>query len=317
LFPPPPRPFGPSGPSPRARPPSPSALSALAGPLVSATAFPTPASPALSARGPELSALPSPRNRRPEPRVPQTPRPRHAWSLPPPRPRPLEPRTSLALIPSLICAPAGLPSTSPTLLARQSAAAIKPPPPELVSPSPLEPRHALCHGELRLDVRNPGRAPISPLPPRIPLPALTAVLCAAVEVRHRRLGLPPRLRRHRGVPGVRLEVRNLSRPLPSFLLPPVAFNCSPESLSATAETLRRGSPPSGAPAPTQSSPEGSPRPPQPPRPPRSSQGPAEPLRPSSPASPPPRGRAPPPLLAGGEDRSQPPNPHRPSQIERP
>jgi hypothetical protein len=117
---------------------------------------------------------------------------------------------------------------------------------------------------------------------------LTAVLCAAAEVCHRRLGLPPRLRRHRGVPGVRLEVRNLPCPLPSPLLHSVAFNCSPESLSATAEPLRRGPPPSGAPAPTQSPPEGSPRPPQPLRPPRSPQGPAEPLRPSSPASSPPR-----------------------------
>jgi hypothetical protein len=249
--------------------------------------------------------------------VPRTPRPRRAWSSPPPALRhlSLEPRPP-SLPPSFTHLQNPL-SLSPTLRARQSTAAIKPPPPELVSPSPLEPRRALCHGELRPSVRNPGRAPISPLPPRIPLPALTAVLCAAAGVRHRRLGLPPRLRRHRGVPGVRLEVRKLSRPLPSFLLPPVAFNCSLESLSATAGPLHRGPPPSGAPAPTQSPPEGSPRPPQPPRPPRSSQGPAEPLRPSSPASSPPRGRAPPPLLAGGEDRSRPPNPRRPSQIERP
>jgi hypothetical protein len=232
-------------------------------------------------------------------------------------PRPLEPRASLALSPSLICAPADPSPTSPTLRTRQSVAAIKPPPPELVPPSPLEPRRALCHGELRPDVRNSGRAPISPLPPRIPLPALTVVLYAAAEVRHRRLGLPPHLRRQRGVPRVRLEVRNLSRPLPTFLLPPVAFNCSPEFFSATVEPLRRGPPPSGAPAPTQSPPEGSPRPPQPPRPPRSPQGPAEPPRPSSPASSPPRGRAPPPLLAVGEDRSWPPNPRRPLQIERP
>jgi hypothetical protein len=89
MFPPPPRPFGPFGPSPRARLPPPSSLSALAGPPVSATAFPAPApAPAflsLSARGPELSAPPSPRNRRPGPRVPRTPRPRRAWSSQPPR----------------------------------------------------------------------------------------------------------------------------------------------------------------------------------------------------------------------------------------
>jgi hypothetical protein len=36
--------------------------------------------------------------------------------------------------------------------------------PEPVSPSTSEPRRALCHGELRLDVRNPGHAPIPPPP---------------------------------------------------------------------------------------------------------------------------------------------------------
>jgi hypothetical protein len=56
--------------------------------------------------------------------------------------------------------------------------------------------------------------------PNFLCPHSPAVLCAVAVVRHRRLGLPPRLRRNRGVPGVRLEVRNLPRPLPSFLLPP-------------------------------------------------------------------------------------------------
>ena len=43
--------------------------------------------------------------------------------LAPASPRPLEPRTPLALSPSLICAPADPSSTSPSLRARQSAAA--------------------------------------------------------------------------------------------------------------------------------------------------------------------------------------------------
>jgi hypothetical protein len=146
--------------------------------------------------------------------------------------------------------------------------------------------------------------PQFPLPLSIfPCPRSPAVLRAAAEVRHRQPGPSSRHCRHRGVPGVRLEVRNLSRPLPTFVLPPVAFNCSPEPFSAAAEPLRRGPPPSGAPAPTQSPPDGSPRPPQPPRPLRSPQGPAEPPHPSSPASSPPRGRAPPPLLAVGEDQA--------------
>jgi hypothetical protein len=126
--------------------------------------------------------------------------------------------------------------------------------------------------------------PQFPLPlPEFICPRSPAVLCAVAEVRHRRLGLPPRLRRHRGVPGVCLEVRNLFRPLPSFFTAPAALNSSPESLSAAAEPLRCGPPPFGAPVP---------------------------------ASPPPREQAPPPLLAGGEDRSRPPNPRRLSQIER-
>jgi hypothetical protein len=83
--------------------------------------------------------------------------------------------------------------------------------------------------------------------PNFLCPRSPAVLCAVAVVRHRRPGLSPHLHRHRGVPGVRLEVRNLPCPLPSFLLPPAALNSSPESISAAAEPLRRGPPPSGAP----------------------------------------------------------------------
>ncbi|PWZ52463.1 hypothetical protein Zm00014a_041402 [Zea mays] len=80
-------------------------------------------------------------------------------------------------------------------------------------------------------------------------PRSPVVLRAAAVVRHRRPEPSPRLRRHRGVPGVRLEVRNLLYPLPSPLLHPAALNSSPESISAAAEPLRRGPPPLRCPCP--------------------------------------------------------------------
>jgi hypothetical protein len=129
--------------------------------------------------------------------------------LAPASPRPLEPRTPLALSTSLICAPADPSSTSPSLRARQSAAATNPRRPELVSRPPLELRRVHCHGELRPGVRNPERAPISPSPPYFSRPALTRRPPCS---RHRRPGPPSRHRRHRGDPGARLEVKNLSRP---------------------------------------------------------------------------------------------------------
>jgi hypothetical protein len=90
-----------------------------------------------------------------------------------------------------------------------------------------------------------------PLPLSISLcPRSPAVLRAAAEVRHRRPGPSSRHCRHRGVPGVRLEVRNLLCPPPFPLWLSAAPNCSPESLSAAAEPLCRGPPPSGAPVPT-------------------------------------------------------------------
>ncbi|PWZ08818.1 hypothetical protein Zm00014a_031485, partial [Zea mays] len=84
--------------------------------------------------------------------------------------------------------------------------------PELGSPSPLELRRALCPGELRPDVRNPGRAPNSLSPPISLCPSSPAVPRAAAEVPHRRPGPPSRHSRRRGVPGARLEVRDPSRP---------------------------------------------------------------------------------------------------------
>ena len=80
-------------------------------------------------------------------------------------PRPLEPQSLAHPLPPSFAHLQNPFSTSPTLRARQSAAAVTRRRPEPVSPSTPEPRRALCHGELRLDVRNPGHAPISPLPP--------------------------------------------------------------------------------------------------------------------------------------------------------
>jgi hypothetical protein len=74
--------------------------------------------------------------------------------------------------------------------------------------------------------------------PNFLCPRSPAVLRAAAVVRHRRHGPSPRLRRHREVPGIRLEVRNLPCPLPSLLLLTPALNSSPESISAAAEPFR-------------------------------------------------------------------------------
>jgi hypothetical protein len=146
--------------------------------------------------------------------------------------------------------------------------------------------------------------PQFPLPLPISLcPRSPAVPRAAAEVHHRRPEPPSRHCRHRGVPGTRLEVKNLSRPLQTRVLPSATFDSSPELFYATAEPLRREPPPSGVPAPTQPPPGDSPCPPQPSRPLRSPQRPAERPRPSSPASPPPRGRASPPQLAVGEAKA--------------
>jgi hypothetical protein len=148
-------------------------------------------------------------------------------------------------------------------------------------------------------------APQFPLPLPISLCSRSPdVLCAAAEVRHRRPGPPSRHCRRRGVPGARLEVKNLSRPLQTRVLPSATFDSSPELFYAAAELLRREPPPPlRCPCPDPAPPGDSPCPPQPSRPLRSPQRPAERPRPSSPASPPPRGRAPPPQLAVGEAKA--------------
>jgi hypothetical protein len=131
-------------------------------------------------------------------------------------------------------------------------------------------------------------------------PRSPAVLRAAVVVRHRRPEPSPRLRRHREVPGVRLEVRNLLCPLPSPPSLPAALNSSSESVGAAAEPFRPGSPPPvplSQPSPASKFPTPSPI----------SQTtsvalrPAEPPRPCLRRAPPPRVRPPPPLLAGEGD----------------
>ncbi|PWZ20283.1 hypothetical protein Zm00014a_000012, partial [Zea mays] len=177
--------------------------------------------------------------------------------------------------------------------------------PELGFSSPLELRRALSPGELRPDVRNPERAPIPSPPPYFSLPALTRRPPCS---RHRRPGSPSRLCRRRGVPGARLEVRDLSRPYrPLFcsLLRLIArrSRITPPPSRPAAEPPRREPPPSGASAPTQTPPMESPCPPRPPRPLGLPQSPASRPCPSSPASPPPRGRAPPPQLAVGKTQA--------------
>jgi hypothetical protein len=78
-------------------------------------------------------------------------------------------------------------------------------------------------------------------------PRLPAILRAAAVVRRRRLEPSSRLRRHREVSGVRLEVRNLPCPLLFPPMLPVVLNFSSESVGTAAEPSRRGPPPSGAP----------------------------------------------------------------------
>ncbi|PWZ05992.1 hypothetical protein Zm00014a_017990, partial [Zea mays] len=143
-------------------------------------------------------------------------------------------------------------------------------------------------------------APQFPLPLPISLcPRSPVVPRAAAEVRHRRPGPPSRHCRRRGVPGARLEVKNLSRPyrpvycLLSRLIP--RRSCSTPPLSRF--TVDRPPPvPLSRPSPTGRFPVPSPTFPAA----QVAQRPAKRPRPSSPASPPPRGRAPPPQLAVGE-----------------
>jgi hypothetical protein len=161
-----PRPFGPAGP-PRARL-LPLFLSAPVGPPCPRCRFPCACarSLSLSACGPPLSAPSSPRKRPPELRAHRGLRAhvaRRARNCPahvhlrPPEPHSLFPPPSFAHLQSLISTPR---------VARPPGRSRRCP---LLSqarfPSKSEPCCALCHGELCLDVRNSGHAPISPLPP--------------------------------------------------------------------------------------------------------------------------------------------------------
>ena len=233
----------------RALPP---ALSALAGPPVSAAASRAPASAllSLSARGPGLSAPSSPRNRRPSYALPPSPRPRRAWSSQPPAPSHLSPEPHSPSPPP----PFALQQTPLPPLPRCSHA--RAPPPQIPAVPSSFPRRRWSSAVPPATVSFASASAtrdtpqfLFPLPISL-CPRSPAVLHAAAEVRHRRPGPPSRRCRHRGVPGVRLEVRNLSRPLPTFVLPPVAFDCSPEPLLRRRRAASPWTAPSGAPAPT-------------------------------------------------------------------
>jgi hypothetical protein len=239
------RPFGPAGPS-RARAPFPLPLSVLAGPPVSAAAFPARAL-APSARGPPLSVPSSPRNRRPScarrglrAHVARKARNRPALGH-------LSPRASLTLSFPHLCT-CRTPFQPPPRCAH--ARALPPLPAAVPSPfpcrrrSPAVPSATVSFASTSATRDTPQFLLSLPdfLCPRSP-----AILRAAVVVRHRRLEPSPRLRRHREVPRVRLEVRNLPCPLPSPPSLPTALNSSSESVGAAAEPFRRGPPPSCAP----------------------------------------------------------------------
>jgi hypothetical protein len=153
--------------------------------------------------------------------------------------------------------------------------------------------------------------------PNFLCPRSPAVLCAVAVVRHHRPGPSPRLRRHRGVPGVRLEVRNLLCPLPSLYCTLLRSIPCWSRLAPPPSHFAVDHPPPvplSRPSPHQKIPRAFPNLPGHPGRPKDPQSPRAPrLR----RAPPPRVRSPPPLLAGEGDRSRPPNPSRPSQIGRP
>ncbi|PWZ32077.1 hypothetical protein Zm00014a_029927, partial [Zea mays] len=137
------------------------------------------------------------------------------------------------------------------------------------------------------------------------LPALTRLPPCS---RHRRPGSSSRLRRRRGVPGARLEVRDLSRPYrPLFCsLPRVIPRRSKVTPPPSRSAANRPPPvPLPRPRPHQRIPRALPNLPGHSDRPKDPQGPRAPrLR----RAPPPRGRAPPPLLAVGETQAAHPIP---------
>jgi hypothetical protein len=155
----------------------------------------------------------------------------------------LSPRASLTLSAPSFAHLQNPYSTSPSLCARHSAAAV---------PSPFLRRRrspAVPSATVSFASTSANRdAPQFLLSLTNSLcPGSPAVLRTAAVVRHRRPEPSLRLRRHREVPGVRLEVRNLPCPLPPPLLLPAALNSSSESIGGAAEPFRRGPPPFGAP----------------------------------------------------------------------
>jgi hypothetical protein len=230
-----PRPFGPTGPS-RARAFPPSSL-CPGGPARQRGHFPRACahSPALSTRGPPLSVPSSPCNRRPSCAY----RSLRAHVAREARNRPalghLSPRASLTLSPPQL---------------RTCRTPFHPPP-----------RYAHARASPPLPAAVPSPFPHRRRSPAVPsatvsfastsatrdtaqfLLSLPNSLCprSPVVVRHRRPEPSPHLRRHREVPGVRLEVRNLPCPLPCSLLrliPRWSRLAPPPSHSAVGRPLR-------------------------------------------------------------------------------
>jgi hypothetical protein len=127
-----------------------------------------------------------------------------SWTRPRPRvlrprssPRaPFEPRALLAHLPSSICAlcPALSPSLSLCPLEpRTSTTASRRPPPvpwPLWRPCPVQ-----CHSKLRLAISYSGHPSVCPPPLWSVRSALTGVVIAQLELRHRRVPVPPSLPR--------------------------------------------------------------------------------------------------------------------------
>ena len=168
-------------------------------------------------------------------------RPRPCVLRPRPSPRALfEPRALLAHLPSSICALC--PALSPSLSLcprepRTSATARRRPPP--VPWPPLRPCPVQCHGKLRLAVSYSGHPSVCPPPLWSVRSALTGVVLAQPELRHRRPVASLCLRRCPVPPALPLKVSNLPAPLFPCVLHWLARNCSPELPRAAVSPPRR------------------------------------------------------------------------------
>ena len=140
------------------------------------------------------------------------------WTRPRPRilrPRPstrtpFEPRALLAHLPSSICALCPALSLCPRE-PRTSATARRHPPP--VPWPPLRLRPVQCHGELHLAISLSGHPSVCPFPPWFSRFALTEVILAQPELRHRRPIASLCLRHCLLPPAFARKVSNLPTPL--------------------------------------------------------------------------------------------------------